>query len=151
MENDPFYRAPGKNSAGDMPEFVDGHHRVPAQRQERNGKQELVESLHSKNSGTATGFAFPTPFTTPGNAVKDDRQGGETRDDCTKSSPPATHLRRNRPERSNLGWLNLAAWMADAVVELPRITAWLAQKPGLHRCATEKLVFELKNGIRDLF
>jgi len=41
--------------------------------------------------------------------VRGDMQGGATTDDCTKSSLPATHLRRNRPERSNLGWLNLAA------------------------------------------
>ena len=48
MENDPFNRATGHNSADDMAEFVDGHHCEPAQRNKRNGEQDLMESLHAE-------------------------------------------------------------------------------------------------------
>ena len=34
-----------------MTEFMNGHHCIPAQRHERKGKQQLIESFHSVYSG----------------------------------------------------------------------------------------------------
>ena len=46
MEDDPFDCPASGNCTDDMPKFVDGHHRQPAQRQEGADQQDLVEAFH---------------------------------------------------------------------------------------------------------
>ena len=79
--------------------------------------------------------------------VVGDRQGGATKDDCTKSSLPATHLRRKRPERSNLGWLNLAAmcfyWLTDPRFVYHRITCHNYIGAGTEFCIRKTILVTL--------
>ena len=55
VKDDSFNPPARGNGTDDMPEFVDGHHRQPAQRQECADQQNLVEAFHKINSPTTSG------------------------------------------------------------------------------------------------
>ena len=46
MKDNPLNTAAGGNGTDNMPKFVNGHHRQPAQRQEGADQQNLVEAIH---------------------------------------------------------------------------------------------------------